>query len=277
MELETLKLLQKVGVPEGLNYLIPKVEYNGFLYEKNNPWLYKDEEIRWRWPYSIQHFIPGVAVEKCLSELDKSQRIKIAHYVGKVLKYFHSLPISEHPSISKMRDPWEWFYGSLSYEYSHFRERQVEFKTFDEETITRILEYLPKEISFLYLDREPKFIHSDITVENLIGSVNPDGIFEPKTVIDFSDSRCGDPVYELVAIHVDIFKCDKELLYELMVSYGLEYWAKINNFSYKAMCYTLLCEQPAILGVWRSVPALQSCKDPKQLEDVLWGFDFSSK
>jgi len=106
--------------------------------------------------------------------------------------------------------------------------------------INQLLDYLPKDLSFLYHDVEPKFIHSDITVENLIGSLNC-GVWEPMTVIDFSDSRLGDPIYELVAIHVDIFKCDKELLYELMMSYGKEYWQKIKNFSYKAMCYTLLC------------------------------------
>jgi len=208
--------------------------------------------------------------------MDKSQRLKLANYVGKVLKYFHSLPIPQHPCSKKLRNPFEWFNGSLKTEYTQFKEKQLELKSFDEETISRILEYLPKEISTLYHGREPKFIHSDITVENLIGSVNNNGIWEPKTVIDFSDSRFGDPVYELVAIHVDIFKCDKELLYELMVSYGLDYWAKIQNFSYKAMCYTLLCEQPAIMGVWRALPALRSCKDPKQLEEVLWNIDFTS-
>jgi len=61
-----------------------------------------------------------------------------------------------------------------------------------------------------------------------------------------------------------------------MKSYGLQYWQNMKNFSYRAMCYTLIHEQPAISAVWRSKPEWKECKDIKQLEQMLWGFDWEN-
>jgi len=61
---------------------------------------------------------------------------------------------------------------------------------------------------------------------------------------------------------------------ELMKSYGIEFWQKIPNFSYRAMCYTILHEQPAFAGVWRAKPEWKNCKDIHQLELLLWSFEW---
>jgi len=97
--------------------------------------------------------------------------------------------------------------------------------------IEQIVKYLPRSPMQLFMPciNEPLFLHADMTDENLLGQLQ-NGIWEPIGLLDFGDSRVGDLIYELIPIHIDIFKCDKNLTMELMKSYGLEIWQKNAKF-----------------------------------------------
>jgi len=104
----------------------------------------------------------------------------------------------------------------------------------------------------------------------LLGSAHSDG-WTPVGVIDFSDSRQGDPLFDLVSLHVDLLSCDEDYTLRSMKSYGMEYWNR-KGFTYKMMCYTLLYPG-ALAHVWKFRPVW---KDDVQsfsaLQELLWGF-----
>jgi hypothetical protein len=52
----------------------------------------------------------------------------------------------------------------------------------------------------------------------------PEGVkWKPVSLIDFGDTLVGDTAYELVAIHLALFRCDKELLAEFVKVITLQF------------------------------------------------------
>eukprot|EP01126_Amoeba_proteus_P056894 TRINITY_DN7208_c0_g1_i1.p1 TRINITY_DN7208_c0_g1~~TRINITY_DN7208_c0_g1_i1.p1 ORF type:complete len:429 (+),score=85.51 TRINITY_DN7208_c0_g1_i1:43-1287(+) len=143
--------------------------------------------------------------------------------------------------------------------------------------------YLPKQVGSLFLDLKgsssfssvPSLLHCDVTPENVLG--NFDGGTEewsPVGLIDFGDAKLGDILYDLVVIHIELFKCDKMMTYHFMDSYGIEFW-KRKNFAYRAMCYSILTEQEIMTSIWETKPTWKvEFKSWGHLETILWDFSF---
>eukprot|EP01124_Arcella_intermedia_P003944 TRINITY_DN12224_c0_g1_i2.p1 TRINITY_DN12224_c0_g1~~TRINITY_DN12224_c0_g1_i2.p1 ORF type:complete len:284 (-),score=51.22 TRINITY_DN12224_c0_g1_i2:23-874(-) len=278
MELESLKLIKnsnfdKIEGFEQYQIQLPNVLYSGMLYDEDDPWLTKEDFRRWRWPYCIQNYIPGRPIHDLYPSMDPPARHTSARFLGKILRRIHSLDIRQH-ALSPPQ-PWHLFSQFLEYERRHFLEKQKDLKAFDPKLLESIeKDYLPKFGSQLFSSSEPPvFLHADVTDENLIGRLEGK-TWHPIGVLDFGDSRLGDPLYDLIPIHIDIFKCDKALTMSLMESYGLEYWKGQSRFAYRAMCYTIMHEQPAVLGVFRSHPEWKQIQDIKELEKLVWDFGF---
>jgi len=135
--------------------------------------------------------------------------------------------------------------------------------------------YLPNKPDSLYNKEEKAvFLHGDITNDHIICNFplheNDPVIFQPVSIIDYGDSRSGDRIYELMPIHIDVFRCDSQLTMSLMKAYGIENFDQ-ETFSYRAMCYTILHQQDALRSVFKHHPEWIDIQDLKELEKNLWG------
>lgn len=125
------------------------------------------------------------------------------------------------------------------------------------------------------------------TVTNLPVTVRPpphpaEWHWEPLYIVDFADACVGDRTYELIPIHVSLFRCNKDALVTFLKSYashaGLPVeavWGPPQTFSYRLMCYTLLHVQDALRTVWEFRPELRRCSTLTELQDKLWGINFT--
>ncbi|OQU92485.1 hypothetical protein SORBI_3001G350900 [Sorghum bicolor] len=170
-------------------------------------------------------------------------------------------------------------------------------------------EYLPPNMGFLFKFVKdngdlvypcPSWIHSDIMDDNIliegITKLNSSGererVYEADQekmnaihIIDFSDLSIGDPICDIIPLHLDIFRGDTDLLKEFLRSYKLPLLrggsitdvynsvrnSKFSRASYRAMCYCILHEDNvlgAIFGLWKELRAATSWED---VENLVWG------
>ncbi|KAG0480341.1 hypothetical protein HPP92_011199 [Vanilla planifolia] len=176
----------------------------------------------------------------------------------------------------------------------------------------KVEEYLPHDVSVLFdvkkgddgsyiYTRSPTWIHSDIMDDNIhmkqcCPSESADthlgmnAIFEeklwkwcPSHILDFSDLSIGDPLADLIPIHLDVFRGETRLLNRLLESYKLPSLQTLQrmtekkmqkNFakpSYKAMCFCILHEENvlgAIFSLWKE---LRTAKSWVEVEETVWG------
>uniref|UniRef100_A0A803MEA6 F-box protein n=1 Tax=Chenopodium quinoa TaxID=63459 RepID=A0A803MEA6_CHEQI len=173
--------------------------------------------------------------------------------------------------------------------------------------IEKVVGYLPNDIKKLHSVFEGatcSWIHSDIMDDNLYlepqssihlsdHSDNPSGngsmkngevqSWKPSHILDFSNLSVGDPILDLIPIHLDIFKGNPHLLKQLLSRYKLPFFKegsqnnltekvmKFQRASYRAMCYCILHEDNilgAIFSIWEDLKDANSWED---IEDQVWG------
>ncbi|XP_059279731.1 lysine-specific demethylase JMJ21 isoform X1 [Lycium ferocissimum] len=178
------------------------------------------------------------------------------------------------------------------------------------ELIEKVEEYIPDDLGKVDMGvRSCTWIHSDVMDDNihmepcsltsrsggtiddpeLIDNVSANGsdlsepvhAWRPTHILDFSGLSVGDPISDLIPIHLDVFRGDPHLLKQFLDSYklpcvktGENASAKSNGFqrlSYRAMCYCILHDENvlgAIFGTWKE---LRTAKSWEEVEEAVWG------
>jgi Ser/Thr protein kinase RdoA (MazF antagonist) len=112
-------------------------------------------------------------------------------------------------------------------------------------------------------------IHADLTADHLLGELC-NGKWVTRGIIDFGDAMVGNLLYELVALHLDLFRCDKHLLGIYLDAYGVNH-AFRKALPRKAMSVTLLHRFDVLVSLppgWlKDAPTLD------HLAAVLWDLD----
>ena len=114
-------------------------------------------------------------------------------------------------------------------------------------------------------------IHADLTRDHLLGRIEH-GRWITSGLIDFGDAMPGELAYELVALHLDLFGCDKRLLSAFLDSYGIPHSHRANLF-FRAMSAALLHRFPVFVGLKDSIPALHEIATLQELSSFLWDPD----
>jgi aminoglycoside/choline kinase family phosphotransferase len=82
-------------------------------------------------------------------------------------------------------------------------------------------------------------VHADLNQDHVLGVWEAQH-WQPCGVIDFGDALVGDPTYELVALHLGLFRGDKRLLQAFLAAYGDAELGR--GLPTRAMAMTLLHE-----------------------------------
>ncbi|GMJ02494.1 hypothetical protein like AT1G78280 [Hibiscus trionum] len=151
------------------------------------------------------------------------------------------------------------------------------------------------------------WIHSDIMDDNVYmepccpfgsngiaaatgnGSVNGhDNSGEAKSwranyILDFSNLSIGDPLYDVIPIHLDIFRGSSCLLKQFLQSYKLPLMQKtpergsftpsdkFRRLSYHAMCYCILHDENVLGAIFSIWSELKTAESWEEVEQTVWG------
>ena len=135
--------------------------------------------------------------------------------------------------------------------------------------IEQIDSYLLPVDALVDCSAAPHLIHADITRKPILGRLDW-GRWVTLGIIDFGDAMVGDIFYDLVALHLDLFRSDKRLLNAYLNAYGLDEYSS-QTLSLKAMNLTLLHRFNVLDGVISLYPSQMSgVATLDQLAALLW-------
>jgi hygromycin-B 7''-O-kinase len=217
----------------------------------------------WPWPYLVYPFLPGASVGELADQVSAEDWLRIAEELGHMVKRLHALPLEGSPV----------FPGDLA-AYTRFLEtqraacvsNQRKWGTLPEPLIKQIEAFLPPLDTLVDRTRPAHLIHADLTRDHLLGRI-VNGRWQTLGLIDFGDAMTGDLLYEMVALHFDIFRGDRRLLSTFKQAYGLDQ-TRQHNLPRRAMATALLHQ----FNVFSSFPQeMLQANTLAELAERLWG------
>ena len=240
---------------------VPRLIAHGSLYETGNAW---------HWPYLIFEYVPGISLSQTRHAVSFEHKLALAHEIGQVVRRLHALPL---PDAGPLRATWDAFAGALEQSRrecaGHLRTRNA----LPARLVDQIERYLPPFSVLLDRTRPLCLVHADLTADHVLGRAGPDDAWHMLTLIDFGDALAGDPAYDLVALHIDLFGCDKRLLCAYLHGYDAAHGAATPgaDFARNAMAMTLLHQFNAeILEAVMQHEEAARCDTLAELEAWLW-------
>ncbi len=208
----------------------------------------------WKWPYLVFERVDGLSYGEAEPQLVFAEKLEMAVHLGGWLRALHALPL---PADGPFAPGWEEFAAFLAVQRSGCAARHAAWGRLPPALISQLEAFLPDCEALLERSTRPHLIHADLTGDHLLGQVH-NGRWRSLAIIDFGDARSGPLEYELVALHLDLFRGDRRLLGAFLRSYGCTPPA---GFSRRMLAYTLLHQFD-----FSSLLPLQTC--PASLEEL---------
>jgi len=155
--------------------------------------------------------------------------------MGEITKGLHALPLANVPLF---QPSWDTYIQLLEVQRRRCEKTHQDWNTIPAHLIEQVDASLLPVDGLVDCSAAPHLIHADITREHILGRLD-EGRWVTLGIIDFGDAMVGDLFYELVALHLDLFRGDKGLLSAYLNAYGLDEYSS-QTLSLKAMNLTLL-------------------------------------
>jgi hygromycin-B 7''-O-kinase len=189
------------------------------------------------WPYMIISRIPGTSLGEVAEQVSYADKQALAQYLGRLLRHLHDLPVDGSPTLARTRAEFPQF---MARQRERCSEQQREWGALPDRLIAQLDTYLLPPDQLLEPSATWRLTHCDLNHDHVLGEFVA-GHWRPNGIIDFGDARIGDRMYELVALHLGLFRADKQLLRRFLQAYGFDE-ALQRQFVARAMTYTLLHE-----------------------------------
>lgn len=226
---------------------MPQLLYSGTLYPDD-----------WHYPYIITQVIRGNSLRSVLDMALAQDGYSIAAYFGRLVRRLHHLPLPDNKHhLHRDASQWQPF---IAQQHHTCVANHHEWGTLPEHLINQLDAYLARGSLDLWCD--PVFVHADLNADHILGTLQ-DGTWQTHGIIDFDDGRTGDPLYELVALHLGALHSNTALLRTFLRHYG----PLPADFVWRAMALTLLHE----FNVLAEVPDVANAPDLDTLAARLWG------
>uniref|UniRef100_A0A1D1Z0D8 F-box protein At1g78280 n=1 Tax=Anthurium amnicola TaxID=1678845 RepID=A0A1D1Z0D8_9ARAE len=247
---------------------------------------------------------------------------RVFNYLDKGYDIFRRQFVHDEISESIRFSPeWEPFVAALERRKSNLHTRLVQWgDPIPRVLIDRVEEYIPHDPALLLMFKDedglykarrlPSWIHSDIMDDNIhleqcstshcfsqtttfADSISDDAkttdnVEEslnrwcPAHILDFGNLFIGDPICDLIPIHIDVFRGDSVLLRRFLESYKVHFGRKSSDetvrgrlkferVSYQAMCYCILHEENILGAIFSLWADLKGATSWEEVEEAVWG------
>jgi hygromycin-B 7''-O-kinase len=218
----------------------------------------------WPWPYIIFTYLPGVSIGEVYDQVSFEDKDLLARHIGAYTRRLHRLPLvgSHFPA------DWAPYASFLQAQRAACQANHAAWGALPAAWLDQLENYiLPvNELVEEYL--QPHLIHADLTRDHVLGTFQG-GHWKTSGLIDFGDAMVGDLFYELVALHIDLFDCDKRLLKAFMVGYSFPSGYK-RGFARRAMSLTLLFRFNVLEMVFERHPEARQTGSLEELGEWMW-------
>jgi hygromycin-B 7''-O-kinase len=177
-----------------------------------------DAPGQWRWPYLVFEFMEGGSIGEAGDSVSHGDRVRIAREVAGMTRALHTVPI---PADGPFDASWGAYEALIACQRAQCVENHREWGDLPDHLIAQIDYYLAPTEELIDRGRPPHLIHADITADHILGLVEA-ARWRTTALIDFGDAMVGGHLYELVALHLDVFRGDTALLAAYLDAYGVD-------------------------------------------------------
>ncbi len=228
-----------------------------------------DDPEAWRWPYLVFEYLPAISIGEVYEQVSFEDKLLLARKLGHMTHRLHSFPLdtfsASHPAFLP---DWNPFIHFLEQAYQQCLQNQRNAGLLPSHLLEQVQEFVFPPEELVDLSRPPHLIHADLTRDHILGTLENGG-WETKGIIDWGDAMTGNFLYELLALHLDLFHCDKRLLKEYLDAYGLEEKAR-QKIPGQAMSLALIHRFNVMEPVFRDFPNLRTVPTLAELASILW-------
>lgn len=203
----------------------------------------------WPWPYLVTRAVPGVAYRQVDARLEHDARKEVAAFAGRVLRRLHEMPPAS-PVLQHSADEFPEFLRQRSVLCG---EEHLRRQSLPVHLIRQLRDYLPAPRD-LVGRQGLRLLHGDLNGDHVLLEQQGER-WRPSGVIDFGDARMGEPLYELAAVHLGLFTCDKRLLKAFLDAYGADA-ELLHDLPRRAMALALMHSLDVLGPVFRTFPGL---------------------
>lgn len=223
----------------------------------------------WRWEYIVSTQLPGESYGTVRERLSAENQREVARFIADVTTRIHRLIPAPEPSEPLLLD-WKRWDAFMTGQMRSCTERHRAWGTLPHRNhlIDQIAPYLARAADLLAHSDPPVLQHCDLTGDHILGEWRGK-TWTPTGIIDFGDAKIGDRVYELVALHIECFGGDKDLLRVFLDRYGCDSMRQ-PDFARRAMSMTLLHEFNVLETVFSCMPEARDVTTLDQLATALW-------
>ncbi len=214
----------------------------------------------WPWPYLVTSLLPGMSLGESAT-LPDSNQLALATWLGIFLQRIHGLPLAQNLHLHA---DWGDFLAFLHHQRAHVVEQHTRWGVLPLHLIAELEHYLPPITQLVDQTHPPRLLHCDLNADHVLGEY-VEGQWLPSGVIDFGDARVGAPTYELVALHLGLFRGNKTLLDAALSAYADP--LLLVDLPRRAMAYTLLHEFNVLEGMHEQIQAIPTLED---LAEHIW-------
>ncbi len=223
----------------------------------------------WPWPYLIYEFIPGVSFGEVYEQAPLDEKLALARNLGEVVRRIHRLPLA---GSGVFPFTWDAYLSFLRAQRLACAANHRGWGSLPGRLVEQIDGFLLPVEELVDLGAAPHLIHADLTGDHLLGRLEG-GRWTTLGLIDFGDAMTGSLFYELVALHLDLFRSDKRLLRAFLDAYGLDETLQ-RDFAARAMTASLLHRFDVLVLAFRDPhPRLQELSSLEELARLLWNLD----
>ena len=223
------------------------------------------EDGGWPWPYLVSALIPGRSLGEVRERVGLADQLALAAHLGPIVRQIHALPVTRVPSLTRS---WGAYACLLDVRRASCADDYARGGGMPPPLLEGIAAYLPPTETLIDQSRQPCLLHGDLNEDHVLGRFER-GRWQITGIIDFGDAQVGDPLYELVALHLGAFRCNKQLLRTFLGAYGSTD-GQPEHFAAHMMRLTLLHEFTVLGRVFEEFPLARTVRSLAELATLLW-------
>jgi hygromycin-B 7''-O-kinase len=233
-----------------------------------SPSILAEGKLEAVWKYLVFEYVAGVSIGQVREKLTKGDLFRVAHLMGESMHCLHTFTSTAHPGHPTAIKP------DIS-TFAIFLENQrtrcvVNHKAWNDLPIhlhEELPSFLLPVVGLIDFSTQPHLIHADLTADHVLGRLENDR-WQTLAIIDWGDARTGNILYELVALHLDLFQGDCHLLYDCLEAYDLPNFYR-KDFAHKALSMVLLHQFPMPACIYAPH---QDARTLSELAERLFGY-----
>jgi hypothetical protein len=238
-----------------------------------SPAILAEGQLSLDWSYLILDHIPGVSIGQVRQQLSAEAWESVAQQMGGLMKALHTATATSLPVIPMQMSVMTWvdFIDFLEQQRVNCHANHQRWNDLPPHLLEQVPDFISPVEQLVDFSSLPYLIHADLTADHLYGRLDaasmiaeqdgpapaPASQWHSLAIIDWGDTRVGNILYELVALHLDLFQADKHLLRVCLQVYDLPDFYR-QDFPRKALSMVLLHQFPMPARIYAPHQDIQS-------------------